>query len=165
MREVRREALTRIEDSARTQADFENVVQTWDKLHENRERKERYHELPFSTVAKTEKELNERTYLSETVFPQPIKHRLWRQLMSGYFLDVIFDCPYEIDDLVSDEKVSNALESPNGNQKEVLYFILIRNWSPQKIADFRGQTDRNIRRIYDTAIREYTPKIKESHRT
>jgi len=152
MRDVRREALTRIEDSARTQADFENVAQTWNKLDENRERKERYHEVTFTDLAEKQADLDEFTYQSETVIPIPIKHRLWRQLMSGYFIDVIFDCPYEIDELVSSQAISQALKSLNGNQKEILYFRIIRNWTPQKIADIRGQTDRNIRRIYDMAI-------------
>jgi len=158
-RDVRREALTRIEDSARTQADFENVAHTWDKLDENRERKERYHEVTFTDISKKQTDLDEFTYHSETVIPIPIMHRLWRQLMSGYFIDVIFDCPYEIDELVSSETVSNALKSLNDNQKEIIYFRLIRNWSPQKIADIRGQTDRNIRRVYDMAIENIRRKL------
>ena len=43
-RELRAEAMTRLEEAARTEADFENVVACWDKLDANRERKERYHE-------------------------------------------------------------------------------------------------------------------------
>jgi len=158
-RDVRREALTRIEDSARTQAEFENVAHTWDKLDENRERKERYHEVTFTDIAKRQADLDEFTYHSETVIPIPIMHRLWRQLMSGYLIDVIFDCPYEIDELVSSETVSNALKSLNDNQKEIIYFRLIRNWSPQKIAEIRGQTDRNIRRVYDMAIENIRRKL------
>ena len=42
-RELRAEALARLEDSARTQRDFENVIAWWDKLDANRERRERYH--------------------------------------------------------------------------------------------------------------------------
>ena len=40
-RELRAQALARLEDAARTQRDFENVVAWWDKLDANRERKER----------------------------------------------------------------------------------------------------------------------------
>lgn len=43
-RELRAEAMTRLEEAARTEADFENVISCWDKLDANRERKERYHE-------------------------------------------------------------------------------------------------------------------------
>jgi len=38
------------------------------------------------------------------------------------------------------------------NHKEVLYCWAIRLWSPQRIADFRGQTDRNIRKLYTKMI-------------
>ena len=47
-RELRAEALARLEDAARTQKDFENVIAWWDKLDANRERRERYHELSRS---------------------------------------------------------------------------------------------------------------------
>jgi len=100
-RAAKREALARIEDAARTQADFENVAQEWDKLDANRERRKRYYELPFSSVSEKSSELDERTYYSDTVIPPPLRHRLWRQLMSGFFIDYIFDCPYEIDELFS----------------------------------------------------------------
>ena len=49
-REARTLALRRIEESARTEADFENVLYWWDKLDENRERRERGHEIGRSTV-------------------------------------------------------------------------------------------------------------------
>ena len=47
-RELRAEALARLEDSARTQRDFENVIAWWNRLDANRERRERYHELSRS---------------------------------------------------------------------------------------------------------------------
>ena len=40
-RELRQEALIRLEEAARSQRDFEEVVAWWDKLDENRERRER----------------------------------------------------------------------------------------------------------------------------
>lgn len=47
-RELRAEALARLEDAARTQRDFENVIAWWDRLDADRERRERYHELSRS---------------------------------------------------------------------------------------------------------------------
>ena len=44
-RELRAQALARLEDAARTAKDFENVIAWWGKLDANRQRKERYHEL------------------------------------------------------------------------------------------------------------------------
>ena len=44
-RELEREALSRLEDAARTEEDFQNVITWWNRLDANRERKERYHEI------------------------------------------------------------------------------------------------------------------------
>ena len=44
-RELREQALKRLEDSARTLKDYENLVAWYDRLDANRQRKERYHEL------------------------------------------------------------------------------------------------------------------------
>ena len=44
-RDMEWEALTRLEEAARTEADFREVVKTWDRLDANRERRERYHEI------------------------------------------------------------------------------------------------------------------------
>jgi DNA-directed RNA polymerase specialized sigma24 family protein len=81
-------------------------------------------------------------------------------MMSGFFLDVIFDCPYEMDELVSSQTISNALKSLNDNQKEVIYFRVIRGFSPQRIAKMRKQTDRNIRQVYDMAIESIRRKLR-----
>jgi len=86
------------------------------------------------------------------VFPPPQKHPWWRQLQSGNFIDKIFDCLHQIDELTANAKVSNALKTLKGKQKEVLYYRAIRQWSPQKLAAIRGQTDRNIRKLYTTLI-------------
>lgn len=45
-RELRAEALRRLEDAARTAEDFAVVVEEWNKLDRNRERRERDHEKP-----------------------------------------------------------------------------------------------------------------------
>ena len=44
-REIKQMALTRTEDAARTENDFNGVIELWDKLDDNRERKERDHEV------------------------------------------------------------------------------------------------------------------------
>jgi hypothetical protein len=171
---VKQEALARIEDSARTLADFENVVKVWDKIEESKDEYRAEKELTFGQIGETrggseseddlfseEVRLDSRIYKSETVFPPPLRHRLWRQQMFGNFHDTIFDCPYEIDELVSNQAVSEALKALNDNQKHVLYFRIIREWTPQKIADIREQTDRNIRRVYDMAIENIRRNLRK----
>ena len=49
-REARALALRRIEESARTEDDFQKVIEWWDKLDENRERRERDHEIGRSCL-------------------------------------------------------------------------------------------------------------------
>ena len=43
-REIRAEAVRRLEEAARTEADFSVVIKEWDKLDQNRERRERNYE-------------------------------------------------------------------------------------------------------------------------
>lgn len=76
-REVRQFALTRMEDAARTQGEFENIVAEWDKLDENRERKERYWEkCPLEKLTQQEEG-------RDTVVPPSLDHIWWRQMMKG----------------------------------------------------------------------------------
>ena len=74
VRDIRREALARMEAAARTEEDFDAVVRQWDHLDENRERKERYHEMQRS-----EKTL-EVGYTDGMVFPVPVSHPAWREM-------------------------------------------------------------------------------------
>lgn len=143
-REAKREALTVIEDAARTQVEFENVIVIWEKLERTEE--ERIADHREMGV----RELNNRM-LSEhgTIIPPPTHLVWWRQQLSGSFLDTIFDCPYEIHELTSDHPVYGLAEDLDENRKEIMYYWAIRQWSPQRIAAMRGQTDRNIRKVYN----------------
>ena len=49
-RDLRRMALNRMEDAARTYEDFQEIVRVWDRLDANRERKERYHTISRGDV-------------------------------------------------------------------------------------------------------------------
>lgn len=43
--------------------------------------------------------------------------------------------------------------------KEVLFFLYLRLYSPQRLAAVRGQTDRNIRKVRDVALRKMRKQI------
>lgn len=148
-RELEQEALARLEDSARTEEDFENVVTWWNRLDANRERKERYHEIGRSDVP-----LEWGMSPDEIVIPAPIRHVFWKQIMKGDFLDTIYDCPFEMHELVTDEDISKAIFELKDVQKELLYQLAIKGYSCQLIAVFRAQTDRNIRKIRDTMLKK-----------
>lgn len=74
-RELEQEALACLEDSARTEEDFENVITWWNRLDANRERKERYHEIGKSDVP-----LECGMSPDEIVIPVPISHVFWKRL-------------------------------------------------------------------------------------
>ncbi len=152
-RELEQEALIRLEDSARTEEDFQNVVTWWNRVDANRERKERYHEIGRSDVP-----LEWGMSPDEIVIPAPIQHVFWKQLMKGDFIDAIYNCPFELHELVMDADISKAIFALKDVQKELLYQLTIKGYSCQSIAAFREQTDRNIRKIRDTMLR----KIRKS---
>lgn len=152
-RDMEMQALARLEDSARTEEDFQNVVTWWNRLDANRERKERYHEIGRSDVP-----LEWGMSPDEIVIPAPIQHVFWRQIMKGDFIDAIYNCPFEMHELVTDENISKAIFMLKDVQKELLYQLTIRGYSCQSIAFLREQTDRNIRKIRYTMLK----KIRKS---
>ena len=152
-RVVKAERLRRQEDGARTEKDFSELIDTYDKNDANRERKERYWEILSSD------NLTERLVCEATIIPRPIDHEWWRQLFGGSPLDVIFDCPHEINEFVSSPSLIEPLKQLDESRKEILYYLVIRQWSPQRLAAFRGQTDRNIRKVYGVIIAKIRKRL------
>ena len=144
-REIRAEAVRRLEEAARTEADFSVVIGEWDKLDRNRERRERDYEnlrgdlpLDYQTVSEPE------------LIPRWMNHPTYRQIMAGNFLDILFDCPYEMHKLTADPFISRMIQNLSDDHKEVLYFLSLRLWSTVWLAAARGQSDRNIRKLRKT---------------
>ena len=148
-REARALAIRRIEESARTEADFENVLYWWDKLDANRERKERDHETGRSTVP-LEWGADE-LYLSDKPSYDMILRRL---LLAGDFLDIIFDHPETIHELVVDADLSKILKELKPHLKNMLYYLFLRDYSAMEYAESIGQSDRNIRGVRETALKK-----------
>ena len=148
-REARALAIQRIEESARTEADFENVLYWWDKLDANRERKERDHEIGRSTVP-LEWGTDE-WYLSTRPSYDMILRRL---MLAGDFLDFIFDSPETLHELVTDIDLSEILQELKPHLKNMLYYLFLRDYSTAEYAESIGQTDRNIRGIRETALKK-----------
>ncbi len=151
VRDIKRAALARMEDAARTVKDFEKVVAQWNHLDENRERREQNHEIgrPNAEMLHWDKHnaSDEKGRMKdglEVVVPRPLEHEWWRQQLRGDFLDTIFDCPYDLHELVEDEAVSALLRDLSDNRREILYYRIIRQHKTARIAEMRGQTSRNI---------------------
>ena len=120
-REIRAEALRRLEEAARTESDFLTVVDEWNKLDRNRERRERDHENLRGDVP-----------LEFQAVPEPRIAPLWmnlprfRQLCQGNFLDIIFSCPYELHELTANRFLSKLFFTLSDEQKEVLYYLFVK---------------------------------------
>ena len=153
-REAKAEALRRHEEAAQTQDDFLKIVATWDKLDQNRERRERYNE-----VLREERTLEYGQAGVSLIFPQWMMDTTYRQLSRGNFLDYLADCPYEMHDLTGKAYLRKIVEGMKEDHKEIFFFLFLRQYSPQHLAALRGQTDRNIRKVRDTVLRKVRKKV------
>ena len=155
-RELRAEALARLEDAARTQRDFENLIAWWDKLDANRERRERYHELSRSG---DDVPLDYGASANELFFPDTLNDVLEKQIRKGDFIDAIFYCPYDIHELVTEEYLSEILLELKEDHKELLFLWAVRLFSSTRIAAIRQQSDRNIRKIRNTMMKKIRKEL------
>ena len=152
-REIRAEALKRLEEAARTESDFLTVVDEWNKLDRNRERRERDHEKLRGDVP-----------LEFQAVPDPKIAPLWmnlprfRQLCQGNFLDIIFSCPYELHELTANRFLFFTLSD---EQKEVLYYLFVKQYRTTRLAAIRGQSDRNIRKLRMTIQKKLQRRMYE----
>jgi len=155
-RELRAEALARLEDAARTQKDFENVIAWWDKLDANRERRERYHELSRSG---DDVPLDYGASANELYFPDTLNDVLEKLIRKGDFIDAIFDCPYDIHELVTEEYLSQILLELSEDHKELLFLCAVKLFSSTRVAAIRQQSDRNIRKVRNTVLKKIRKKL------
>lgn len=158
-RELRAQALKRLEDSARTLRDYENLVAWYDKLDANRQRKERYHELYRSG---DDVPLDYGAAEDGLYFPDTLNDVLAKLERKGEFIDSIFYCPYDIHELVADEDMSNILRDLNEDQKFLLFLWALRQYSSPRIATIKGQSDRNIRKVRNTMLKKIRKKLLET---
>ena len=155
-REALAEALKRTEESARTAADFQKVIAEWNRIDRNRERRERDHENLRGDVP-----------LEFQAVPDPKIAPLWmnlprfRQLCQGNFLDIIFSCPYELHQLTSNRFLSKLFFALSDEQKEVLYYLFVKQYSTTRLAAIRGQSDRNIRKLRMTIQKKLQRRMYE----
>lgn len=155
-RELQAQALARLEDSARTQQDFERIVAWWDRLDANRERRERYHEISRSG---DDVPLDYGAFADALCFPDSLNSVIEKQIRKGDFIDAIFYCPYDIHQLVTEEYLSEILRELSEDHKLLLFLCAIRQLSSVKIAEIKGQSDRNIRKVRNTMLKRIRKKL------
>ena len=126
----------------------------WDRLEANADRRYRYHVIGQSDVP-----LEWGATPEEVILPKPIQSVFWKQITKGEFLDTIFDCPFEMHELVEDIDITKSINELKDVHKEVLYYNAIRQYSNQRIACIRNQTDRNILKVKNTILKKLRKKL------
>ena len=150
-RDLQREALARLENAARTTADFQNVVSWWNRLDSNRERRERYHDVSRSGL---DIPLDYGAALDGEVIPYDVNDVLIKQIRKGDYIDAIFHCPFEINELVTDVDLSKILNKLSDDHKEIIFNNFVRGTSTKALGKIREQSDRNIRKVRATALKK-----------
>ena len=150
-RDLQREALARLENAARTTADFHNVVSWWNRLDSNRERRERYHEVSRSGL---DIPLDYGAALDGEIIPYDVNDVLIKQIRKGDYIDAIFHCPFELNELVTDVDLSKILNKLSDDHKEIIFNNIVRGISTKALGKIREQSDRNIRKVRATALKK-----------
>lgn len=159
IRELKEDALARIEFAARSLRDYEQVLLFWDKRDDAAARRQRLHENNRGDVPL---EWNSRVYAASGIdltFPAWMNEPMISQLRRGQFLDCLFDCPYEMHDLTAKEYLRRPIMELKEEHKEILHFLYLRLYDPQRLAVLRGQSARNIRKVRDVALRKVRRQV------
>lgn len=154
-RELKRAALNRLENAARTPEDFKKVIAEWDKLASNEARRLRDHEVSRGDVP-----LEYGRAMDGAIFPAYFMEPRQRQLMSGNFIDLIHDCPFELHELTADPALSRMLRRLQDDHKEIFYWHFIRQLSCAEVGRIRGQGDRNIRKTRAVIVRKLQKELR-----
>ena len=82
---------------ARTVAEFDELIKEMDRLDRNRERRERYHEILQEEYIPDGEE-----FYSGRIFPAALDSPECKLILRGMFLDLFYNCPYEMYQLTAD---------------------------------------------------------------
>lgn len=145
---VREEALRRLELSARTLPEFQALVDCYDREEESRMRRERRYETLRGDVP-----LESGALPGGHILPHSLSQPTFRQISRGEFDDYLNTCLFAMHDLTDRAHLREIVMNLKLDHKEILFFLGVRLYSTQKLADLRGQTERNIRKVRDTVRR------------
>ena len=153
---MREEALRRLELSARTTAEFQNVVEWYDREEKSRMRKERRYEGDMLIEA----------ILSDggNIVPNSMGRPTFQQICRGEFDDFLANCIFRMHDLTEREYLRQIVLNLKQDHKEILYFLGIRRYSVQQLADLREQSERNVRKVCGTVHRKLQKQVYEALR-
>ena len=151
---VREEALRRLELSARTMSEFQELVEWYDREEESRMRRERRYETLRGDVP-----LESGALPGGHILPHSMSQPTFRQICRGEFDDYLSTCLFAMHDLTERAHLREIVMNLKLDHKELLFFLGIRLYSTHKLAELRGQTERNIRKVRDTVQRRIHRKL------
>lgn len=151
---VREEALRRLELSARTMSEFQELVDWYDREEESRMRRERRYETLRGDVP-----LESGALPGGHILPHSMSQPTFRQICRGEFDDYLNTCLFMMHDLTERAHLREIVMNLKLDHKEILFFLGIRLYTTQKLAELRGQTERNIRKVRDTVQRRIHRKL------
>ena len=154
---VREEALRRLELSARTTAEFQTLINWYDREEQSRMRRERRYESLRGDAPLEYGALSDGDSL-----PVSMSQPTFRQICRGEFDDYLANCLFEMHDLTDRAHIRKIVKNLKLDHKEIVYFLGVRLYSTQKLAELRGQSERNIRKVRDTVRRRIHRKLYEA---
>lgn len=147
-RDLRLEALRRLEVSARYPWEFQRVIDTWNLLDANRQRMQRDHELLRGNVP-----IDHGTDSSTvTIFPRYLNDPIRRQVQCGQFEDALADCVDTMQDFTSKEYARAAVRKLIRSHRESLYLLYIKLIPVKELAMLRGSSLQTVYRTKDTML-------------
>lgn len=152
--DVREEALRRLELSARTLPEFQTLVDCYDREEESRMRRERRYETLRGDVP-----LESGALSGGRILPHSLSQPTFRQICRGEFDDYLNTCLFAMHNLTDRAHLREIVMNLKLDHKEILFFLGIRLYPTQQLADLRGQTERNIRKVRNTVRRRIHRKL------
>lgn len=147
-RDLRLEALRRLEVSARYPWEFQRVIDTWNLLDANRQRMQRDHELLRGNVP-IDHDTDPSTV---TIFPRYLNDPIRRQVQCGRFEDALADCVDTMQDFTTKEYARAAVSKLIRSHRESLYLLYIKLIPVKELAMLRGSSLQAVYRAKDTML-------------
>ena len=145
---VREESLRRMELSTRTVSEFQELSAWYDREEQSRMRRERRYETLRGDIP-----LESGALPDGDILPRSMSQPTFRQICWGEFDDYLNTCLFEMHNLMEREHLRTIVEELKIDHKEVLFFLGIRLYPTQLLAELRGQSERNIRKVRNTVQR------------
>jgi DNA-directed RNA polymerase specialized sigma24 family protein len=144
-RDAKAAYLLRLEEAARTENEFMELVKMHNALDRNRERVIRRHETHCDDDGTP---LEEMDVFGRGVVPPPLNHPYWRELINGDFISDIFDNPAEMWQIMEDEQIAEPLHyALTEKQAQALFLSAVRLARTENIACYTDKSDRAVRRL------------------